>query len=132
MHCVALRFYIDHRFVVAFLGEVAEDPLQKQEGEEVRVSPTWSIVEHAQVLLRHLIISYLQKTWRESRGFEVEDLGVAIRSLQFAEVLLRQVDKHLVINIASADNCHVFSKIHALVEPNNHISCNFVNVINFP
>ena len=51
--------------------------------------PSGCIIEDAQALLiRHLVIAYVQVTWIENGRVQVEDVDTAIISLELTKVLL--------------------------------------------
>lgn len=44
-------------------------------------------------------------------------------------MLLSQIHQHLVLDIASANNSHIFTEVHSLVKAHNHFTCDLVDVV---
>jgi hypothetical protein len=47
-------------------------------------------------------------------------------------MLLSQITKLIVIDVACANHDHIFGKVHTLMVIHDHVPVNFVDVINFP
>jgi len=46
-------------------------------------------------------------------------------------MLFRKVNQHLVLYIPCSNNNHIFAKVHSLVILDDHVSGNFIDVVNF-
>lgn len=81
VHLVALPTQIVHLLQVVLHSEVAQNPLQQEKCEEVRVSPRGGVVEYTHILHLHGVISYIQQPWFKLWSFHIQNLNSSVCSL---------------------------------------------------
>lgn len=93
------------------------------------MTPAGRIIEHTNARIDHLIVSNEQKTRVKNCLLQTLDRSVRLAS-HLTEVLLRQVDQHLVLDVTSAHDDHILAVIVSRVVINHHVSVDLPNVVN--
>lgn len=130
VHYVVLRLHVHQRVVVHLHVEIAENPLQQQESEEILVLPARGVIEHPNTLLRHLVISHIEQARIKDRSIHIQNLNPAISSLELSKMLFSQINQLFMLNITSTNNNHILPIIHPLMILYNHISAYLMNIFN--
>lgn len=128
VHAVVLLLDIIKVLSISIKGVATKDSLQKKESIEVRVFPIRSIIEYSYIGVDHLIISDEEQCWDVDWFVSVVNrFGIPLGDS--LEVLVNQVNKLIVIDIASSHYDHIVSEVISRMEVDYHIPIYLIDVI---